>query len=688
MRDLLSELRECYGQDAKFRDGQEEAINSVLDGKRTLVVQKTGWGKSLVYFLATKIIRRESNKITLIISPLLALMNNQIESASKLGIKVKTLNSENMEEWDLIIEEINKNDVDALIISPERLANDDFKKMLIVNLTVNIGLFVVDEAHCISDWGHDFRPDYRRIIDIVNLLPSNIPVLATTATANDRVVNDIKAQLGNDIIISRGGLIRKSLAIQVIKLASKEERLAWLSNNVKDIPGTGIIYCLTVNDCKLVEKWLKENGYTCESYYAAVDKERKMEIIDKFMNNHIKVLIATVAFGMGFDKKDISFVIHFQKPANIVAYYQQIGRAGRAIDRAYAILFCGSEDDEISNYFIDSAFPTEKEMDEIINLLSGNPGFKMADFEKHMNMKRARIEKCIKYLLVNGDIYKDGSQYYKTLKPWKPDLKKSEEITKIRKNELKQMNEFVDISDCYMKYIADALDDIEAEPCGCCANCRRQSLFVVEPLMEDITRAQLFIKNDFNVIEPRKKWPATVKILNKNTILSEHLCEQGRVLSNYGDAGWGKHVAECKYKIGVFDEQLVDASVELLEAFIAENKIEWVTSIPSLRRPELVRNFAIRIAGKLRLPYVESIVKLNNSQCQKELQTNYLQYKNASDTFDVLSENILDGNVLLIDDMVDSRWTFTVCGYKLRSNGCGKVYPFALANTAGRNEGE
>lgn len=311
MRDLLAELKKYYGKDAEFRKGQEEAINGVLAGKRTLVVQKTGWGKSLVYFLATKIIRMETKRVTLIISPLLALMNNQIESANKLDMKVKTLNSENMEEWDSIIEEINKNDVDALIISPERLANDDFREILTTNLTVNIGLFVVDEAHCISDWGHDFRPDYRRIVDIVKLLPPNIPILATAATANNRVVDDIKEQLGNDILISRGSLMRNSLAIQVINLASKEERLVWLTGNIDKIPGTGIIYCLTVSDCKLVEKWLRENDYTCESYYAAVDKEKKTEIIEKFMNNQIKVLVATVAFGMGFDKKDISFVIHF-----------------------------------------------------------------------------------------------------------------------------------------------------------------------------------------------------------------------------------------------------------------------------------------------------------------------------------------------------------------------------------------
>lgn len=687
MRDLLSELKKCYGEDAEFREGQEEAINSVLDGKRTLVVQKTGWGKSLVYFLATKIIRMETDKVTLIISPLLALMNNQIESADKLGLNVKTLNSENREEWDLVIEEINRNNVDALIISPERLANEEFRK-LTTDLNVKVGLFVVDEAHCISDWGHDFRPDYRRIIDIVNLLPSNIPILATTATANNRVVNDIIAQLGNDIIISRGSLTRKSLAIQVINLASKEERLAWLANNISKIPGTGIIYCLTTNDCKLVEKWLKENHYSCESYYAAVDKEKKVEIIENFMKNKIKVLVATVAFGMGFDKKDISFVIHFQKPANIVAYYQQIGRAGRAMDKAYAILICGNEDDEINNYFIDSAFPTESTMDEVIRQVSQNPGLRIADLEKNMNMKRTRIEKCMKYLLVNGDIYKDDSKYYKAPRPWKPDLKKSEKITEIRKYELKQMNEFVNTSDCYMKYIADALDDRESEPCGCCANCRKQNIFDIRVSLADVGKAQLFIKNDFNLIEPRKKWPATVRKLDKNTIPLDKMCEQGRVLSNYGDAGWGKLVAECKYKTGIFDGQLVDASVELLKEFAVENEIEWVTSIPSLRRPELVKNFAIKVADKLGFPYMDSLYKINSGKCQKELHTNYLQFKNANDTFEVFSRNVREGNVLLIDDMVDSRWTFTVCGYKSRDNGCGKVYPFALANTAGRNGDE
>lgn len=200
MNELLTELKQCYGPNATFREGQEEAIRGVLHGKRTLVVQKTGWGKSLVYFLATKILRKRSDGITLIISPLLVLMNNQIDSVNKLGLHVETINSNNTDRWNEIVEKLNRNEVDALIISPERLSNADFKIMLMERIAAQISLFVVDEAHCISDWGHDFRPDYRRIIDIVNMLSSNVPVLATTATANNRVVNDIKKQLGDDLL--------------------------------------------------------------------------------------------------------------------------------------------------------------------------------------------------------------------------------------------------------------------------------------------------------------------------------------------------------------------------------------------------------------------------------------------------------------------------------------------------------
>jgi len=684
VEELLKELKNTYGQAAEFRDGQKEAIQSILNGKRLLIVQKTGWGKSLVYFLATKMLRNKDKGVTLIISPLLALMNNQIDSANKLGLHVETINSENIEAWDSISEELSQNKIDALIISPERLANIEFKNLLLERLADRIALFVVDEAHCISDWGHDFRPDYKRIVDIINILPSNIPVLATTATANNRVVNDIKKQLGDDLLISRGSLMRESLSLQVIELLSKEARLAWVLHNIDAMPGTGIIYCLTINDCNLVNRWLNENEIHSESYFAGLDPQKKNEVINAFMNNSIKVLVATVAFGMGFDKPDIGFVIHFQKPGNIVAYYQQIGRAGRGINQAYAILLCGGEDDEINNYFIESAFPTEELMEDVINTIIEHPGIRISQLEKYVNMKVTKIKACIKYLLVNDDIYIDDKKYYKSPRKWEPDLEKSRVITDIRKNELKQMEEYTKQDHCYMQFVAKVLDDPEVKPCGKCENCLGQPLLQTEAPREFVLKAQQFIREDFSIIEPRKQWPSGEKLDGKNRISVEFLCETGRVLSKYGDAGWGKLVSAGKYKQEFFDDQLLAASGLLLEDFVRENNIKWVTNVPSIRRPELVKSFAERLALRLRLDYHDVIEKVNETICQEELNTSYLQFKNVFDAFEV--KYTYNDNVLLVDDMVDSRWTFTVCGYKLRKSGSGKVFPFALANYVGRNK--
>lgn len=475
MDELLQELKNAYGEAAEFRAGQENTIREVLNGKRSLVVQKTGWGKSLVYFLATKILRKRTKGITLIISPLLALMNNQIVSAKKLGLNVGTINSENTDNWEIIIERMKNNQLDALIISPERLANDDFKRLISTGV-LQIALFVVDEAHCISDWGHDFRPDYRRIVDIIRVFPSNIPILATTATANDRVIEDIKKQLGEDIAVSRGSLMRKSLALQIIKLKTKEERLAWIADHIGELPGTGIIYCLTVNDCQLVHKWLCTNGISARCYYADIKgdgTESKEDIVSLFMSDQIKVLVATVAFGMGFDKPNIGFVIHFQKPGNIVAYYQQIGRAGRGIDNALAILLSGEEDNQINNYFIESAFPTENLMEDIVKEIRKNSesGLKQSDLEKVINMNPTKIKACIKYLMVEGAIYKEGLFYYPAARLWKPDMEKSRRITEIRKQELAQINDFTNIKGCYMEYIANVLNDSHAKRCCKCSNC-------------------------------------------------------------------------------------------------------------------------------------------------------------------------------------------------------------------------
>ena len=674
-------LRESYGENAKFREGQKEAIEAVVNGKRTLVVQKTGWGKSLVYFLSAKLLKeKERDGITLIISPLLALMNNQIDSAKKLGINVKTINSDNKDEWENIISDIcDNNTVDALIISPERLANSDFVKDCLDKIKNRVNLFVVDEAHCISDWGHDFRPDYRRIVKILQLLPSNVPVLATTATANDRVVNDIVAQLGENLVISRGELIRESLAIQVIKLQKKEDRLAWLAENIEKMPGSGVVYCLTKADCDLVTDWLNENNIKSEKYYADISKEGKAITLEKFQKNEIKVLVATVAFGMGYDKPDIGFVIHFQRPANIVSYYQQIGRAGRGIELAYAILLCGEEDEHINQYFINSAFPTEKDMNIVVDFITDNPGKSISEIKCALNIRANRVDKTLKYLTVGDDIYTEyinrKKGYYKSAKKWEPDLERSEGITAIRYKEMQDMDEFTKQKGC-MKYIAEKLDDVNAKVCGKCSNCRGL-LFDETVGAETVQRAQQFIKSKFGVIEPRKQFP------DKTKIEDEYKFKSGIVLSNYADAGYGMAVQKGKYVDGYFPDELVDASVKILSEFIKNNNIEWITPVTSKRHPKLVPDFAKRLADKLDIGYFEGIKKLNAEE-QKKFENSDGQYKNANDSFEIIQ--VKKENILLVDDMVDSRWTFTVCAMKMREMGSGDIYPFALANTAGRGD--
>lgn len=691
MNELLAELKKYYGEDAVFREGQEEAIESLLEGRRILVVQKTGWGKSLVYFMAAKMLReRLGGGFALIVSPLLALMNNQVESAARLRMEVRTVNSANKKDWDSVFDELRNDCLDALIIAPERLANEEFRRMLNEDgVASKIRLFVVDEAHCISDWGHDFRPDYRRIAELIQGFPTNLPILATTATANDRVVADICGQLGEGLQVIRGDLMRESLAIQVVWKDTKEERLAWIAKTVPLMPGSGIVYCLTVSDCQLVAKWLQFRGISSEAYYAEVDKKEgkdKDAIIRKFMENEIKVLVATVAFGMGFDKPDVGFVIHFQKPGNLVAYYQQIGRAGRAIDKAYAVLLCGSEDDAINEYFIHSAFPTENLMNEVVRAAAENDGLRLTDFEGLINMGRGKIEQCLKYLTVSGDLYRDKNMYYKTAKPWAPDLERSAKITEIRREELRQMNDFAKYDGCYMRYIAKALDDATTSDCGKCANCVGHPLFDTEVSQDEIFLAQQFVRESFNVIEPRKKWPTGIENDGKNQIGDAYVCETGWVLSNYGDAGWGRVVSKGKYKDGFFSDELVEASYKLLKDHVEKNQICWVCAVPSLRRPDLVRNFAVRLAQKLGLPFKDALHKTKLGSQQKEQNNSYSQYTNVFSSLEATDP--LPRNVLLVDDMVDSRWTLTVSGYLLRKAGSGKVYPFALANTSGGNGGD
>ena len=418
MDDLTRHLTTMLGPEATFREGQREAIEAVIDdGGRALVVQRTGWGKSLVYWIATRVRRDRGHGPTLIVSPLLALMRNQIAMAGRLGLQAATINSGNVDEWDAVHDGLAANAIDVLLISPERLANERFVRDILPSIQGSIGLFVVDEAHCISDWGHDFRPDYRRIGRILRALDPRVPVLATTATANDRVVADIAEQLGEGASVLRGPLTRRSLVLDAIPLANQAERLAWLAQQIPPMAGSGIVYCLTVADTQRVATFLRSTGIDARPYNADLSTQEREALEDALVANELKALVATVALGMGFDKPDLGFVLHYQRPGSAIAYYQQVGRAGRAVEHAYGVVLSGREDDDIAEFFMDTAFPPSADMHRILETLEGVDSMSVAALEKSVNLKRGRIAQALKILEIDGAVARDGSRYLAHAEP-------------------------------------------------------------------------------------------------------------------------------------------------------------------------------------------------------------------------------------------------------------------------------
>ncbi|MGZ4695338.1 MAG: RecQ family ATP-dependent DNA helicase [Acidimicrobiales bacterium] len=361
-------LRQLTGDpDAALRPSQLEAITTLAsDRRRALLVQRTGWGKSAVYFITTRLLRDAGAGPTLLVSPLLALMRNQIEAAARMGLRAATLNSSNTDEWAEVRAAIDADEIDVLLVSPERFANAGFRAEVLPVVSPRSGLLVVDEAHCISDWGHDFRPDYRRIVRILELLPSGVPVLCCTATAHDRVVADIEHQLGDDLVVLRGPLARDGLSLHVLDLPAQAQRLAWLADTIPTLPGTGIVYCLTVRDTASVTSWLRANGIDAVAYSGGDDDDHRQGVEQRLLANEVKVVVATSALGMGFDKPDLAFVIHYQAPGSSIAYYQQVGRAGRRLDRSIGVLLRGAEDADIQDWFINMAFPPPDVTDRVL----------------------------------------------------------------------------------------------------------------------------------------------------------------------------------------------------------------------------------------------------------------------------------------------------------------------------------
>jgi ATP-dependent DNA helicase RecQ len=668
--------------DANFRDEQLECIEAAVRGERLLVVQRTGWGKSIVYFIATRLLRDRGAGATLIVSPLLSLMRNQLAAAGRIGLRSATINSANTEDWDSVIAAMRRNEIDVLLISPERLANDAFRQNVLVPIGGNIGLFVIDEAHCISDWGHDFRPDYRRISQLFKLLPPALPVLATTATANNRVVDDVMAQLGN-VSISRGPLVRKSLRLQNITLPDQASRLAWLAQHLPSLPGSGIVYTLTVRDAERVAEWLRLRGIDAVAYHA--DSADRESLESKLLRNDIKVLVATVALGMGFDKPDLGFVVHFQRPGSVVHYYQQVGRAGRAVDDAFGILFGGAEDDEIIDYFIRQASPPAGDVADVLEALNcADDGLSIAQIESFVNLPFGRIERTLKLLATEtpAPIRKEGARWYRSPVPYHFDEEKARLLTAIRRREQQRMQEYMRSTDCLMQFLASELDDPYAAPCGKCANCAG-AVVSSAIAIDGVIAANEFLQRPRVTINPRKLWPvdALVKDGFKGKIAAFQN-EPGRALSLWGDGGWAELVRSGKYDEDRFDDALVDGCVALMADWNPEPRPEWVTCVPSKRHPFLVPDFAQRLGARLGVPYRAAILKTKDNLPQKQMENSVRQARNLDGVFSVDRSALLPGPVLLIDDMIDSGWTLTVIGALLRRARCPAVFPLVLADAS------
>lgn len=681
--------------EADFREGQWEAIDHIVNQRgKVLCVQRTGWGKSMVYFVSAKLMRAQGAGVTLIISPLLALMRNQIEAAQRLGLRALTVNSTNQEDWGHVRDELLADHVDLLLISPERLANDEFVAGTLQPIAARIGMLVIDEAHCISDWGHDFRPDYRRIGQVLERLPNNISVLATTATANRRVEADVAAQLGGNVQVQRGALMRTSLNLQVMRVPGQADRLAWLADQIPALPGSGIVYALTTRDAERVAKWLRHTGIDAQAYHSDLDDESRQGLEQALLANEVKCLVATTALGMGYDKPDLTFVIHFQTPGNVVAYYQQVGRAGRAIPQAYGVLLSGEEDDTINAFFRRAAFPPEWQVERILGALDeADDGLRGRDLERAVNLRPSQIEKVLKLLVVEprSPVVRIDGRWYRTPNAFTMDRERIEHLTLQRELEWEQMREYVANRCCSMQFLATALDDDTGTPCGRCAVCLGKPLLPVDIQPATLIAARQFMRHSEMTLSLKKQWdlPALARYAEqfgwRGVNIPQHLRGQdGRVLSRWGEPVWGALVARGK-AAGRFDDELVQAAVDLIRNRWPEAaRAAWVTYIPSLRHPDLVPDFARRLADALGIPLRNAIQKVRETEPQKTMENRFHQCHNLDAAFVVDPEQCYRDPAILVDDAVDSAWTLTLAAVLLRQAGVEEVLPFALATTAAK----
>jgi ATP-dependent DNA helicase RecQ len=665
--------------DAQFRDDQLEAIHDVVaDRARVLCVQRTGWGKSAVYFVATALLREQGAGPTLIVSPLLALMRNQIAAAERLGLRALTINSTNRDDWSAIRERLADGSVDLLLISPERLNNPRFRDDMLPLFAASVGLLVIDEAHCISDWGHDFRPDYRRVKDMLDALAPEVAVLGTTATANDRVVGDVIEQLGSGagaLRSYRGPLARTSLRLETLELARPAERLAWLVEQLPQLPGSGIVYTLTKRDAEQVATFLTANGIAAEAYSGDQDTDARVATEERLLRNDLKAVVATSALGMGYDKADLTFVVHFQAPGSVVSYYQQVGRAGRGVDHADVVLLRGAEDRRIQDFFIEQAFPSHERVLAVLAELrsAGDEGRSTRELMGVVNLGATRIEAMLKILDVEGAVRRDGSRWQAVPgAEWAYDGERYAQVTALRRAEQQAMAAFGTDGRCLMRALQEELDDPDPVDCGRCSVCTAPR-FAAPPAPALVELAQRHLRARPLELEVRKMAPDASGAMRK--IPDEVRTEPGWALARVGDGGWWPAI-ERGLRAGRLDDEIVLALADVLRGSGA--RVAWLTSVPSVSMGAQLEETAARIAAELGVPHVALLARTGERPPQREMANAVQQAANVRGAFSVTATP--PGGVgVLFDDRRMSGWTLAMVGGQLRMAGAQAVVPLALA---------
>ncbi len=680
-------VRTLAGPDAMARPEQLAAVHAMLvDRHRTLLVARTGFGKSAVYFSATRILRDRGWGPTVVVSPLLALMRDQVAAAEKLGLNAVSINSANNESWLETEEEILADRVDLLLISPERLANRRFVAQVFQTIRQRPFALVCDEAHCISDWGHDFRPDYRRLRSLLDELSPETPVLATTATANQRVTDDVAAQLGDDTTVLRTSLDRSSLHLSVVDLPNDAHRLAWLSKTITQLDGSGIVYCLTVAQAETTAEWLRRAGVSAHAYSGSVPPEERLRMEDGLRNNQLKALVATSALGMGFDKPDMAFCIHMGLPPSPVAYYQQIGRAGRAIKRAEVIaLPRPDEDEQVWKWFESVSMPSEQICWTVLDQLNSVSPTSVAQLEVSANLGRSRLGTLLSILDVDGAVEREGGGWIRTQNPWVYNSEMVSSLRELRRDESNQMRHWASRQGCRLRYLREALDDPEASDCGRCDHCTDLS-WQHDPDPTLIAQASEVLRGGEVVIEPRKQWPTGLKQV-KGRIKKQ--AQPGRALARFGDGGWNPIVQQLidETEAGGRPEipaELVTACAGVLKRWNWSARPTWICAMPSRRRSHLVVGLAEAIGSLGKLPVYYPLQGVEGSSAFQDTMSNSAhQVNNAFDRFTIDTNGmptpqLLSGPVLLIDEECRSRWTLATVASLLIDAGASAVLPFAL----------